>query len=58
MPKDIYQCKHCGDRYLNKIVYCRYCKTAEQRKKIDEENEKIRLENLKKIPHLLCKEAK
>ena len=36
----IHLCKHCEARCSG--VYCNDCKTAEQRKKMDEENKKIK----------------
>lgn len=33
-------CCHCGERCSG--IHCQFCKTASQRKAIDEENEKIR----------------
>lgn len=44
----IFICMHCGERMTGKNdevkPYCTRCKTAEGRKKIDEENEEIRKE--------------
>jgi hypothetical protein len=43
---EISYCVHCGDKCSSK--YCKNCGTAEGRHKIDEANEIIKQENLKK----------
>lgn len=45
---DIYECGHCGERKKSSTQYCDSCKTAGQRKAIDEENAKIKKENIAK----------
>jgi len=48
MSGTIYICSHCGNRRMGaanaNYVYCGKCKTAEGRKKLDEENKAIRQE--------------
>lgn len=41
-------CVHCGEKMAGEHKYCKHCKTAEQRKKQDQENEEIKQENLTK----------
>lgn len=41
-----YQCDHCGELGTGK--YCKNCKTAEGRNKIDDENIAIMKENISK----------
>lgn len=44
----IYCCASCGERYRSKAIYCKDCRTAEQRKAISEANRKIHEENAAK----------
>ena len=58
VPKDttptkvICECLFCGERFGGNVagkcsLYCKNCKTLEQRKAISQENEKIRVKNNK-----------
>lgn len=48
---EINLCVNCENKISKDAKYCRYCATAEQRKKIKEENEAIRAENKLKGYH-------
>ena len=47
---DIYICSNptCGEKMSGNTKYCKFCRTAEQRKAQDEENKKIKEERLNK----------
>ena len=38
-------CVHCGEKMKGDKKYCRFCDTAEKRKRVDKENAKIQKEN-------------
>ena len=42
IQRGIFLCTHCGEKMKSKAKFCKFCKTAAQRKEIDKENALIK----------------